>query len=165
MNKGIQNSGSDYGRYVDIAPPMESAADTDYLDQSLRDVQRAISRLLASRIAAHGVSIGHWYFLLALWQEEGLTQRDLSARVGMMEPTTVTALSGMEKQGLVRRVRNAQDRRKVNVFLTDRARALRDVLLPTAHEVERSALEGFAAEDVANLRTLLRRVTDNLIAA
>jgi len=42
--------------------------------QLLRDTQRALSRLLASRIADYGVSIGQWYFLRALWDEDGLTQ-------------------------------------------------------------------------------------------
>ncbi|MCB9958146.1 MAG: MarR family transcriptional regulator [Rhodospirillaceae bacterium] len=164
MNKGIQKPTLDVVGFADVEP-VSAGDEAQYFDQSLREAQRAVTRVLASRIAAKGVSIGHWYFLLALWQEEGLTQRDLSGRVGMMEPTTVTALSGMEKQGLVRRVRNSEDRRKVNVYLTDRGRALRDQLLPTAAEVESLALAGFSAEDSAKLRTLLRRVTDNLLAA
>jgi len=96
----------------------------------LRDAHRAASRILAQRIAPYGVSIGQWPFLRALWQEDGLTQRELSHRVGMMEPTTVTALSGMERGGLIRRQRNAQDRRKLNVFLSDKGRQLENDLRP-----------------------------------
>ena len=64
-----------------------------------------------------------------LWITDGLSQRELSARVGMMEPTTVIALRSMEKSGLIRRVRGDDDRRKVLVFLTAKAKRLRGELL------------------------------------
>ena len=72
-------------------PPAESSG---YL---VRDAHRAFQRLLEKRIAAYGVKRGQWYFLRVLWTEDGLSQRELSARVGMMEPTTVIALRSMEK--------------------------------------------------------------------
>ena len=87
-----------------------------------------------------------------------------SNRVHMMEPTTVTALNGMEKRGYVRRVRNAEDRRKVNVFLTRKGRSLRDKLLPYAIEVNRFATEGVSEDDLENLRATLRRMRDRLQA-
>ena len=42
---------------------------------------------------------GQWYFLRVLWITDGLSQRELSARVGMMEPTTVIALRSMRTLG------------------------------------------------------------------
>ena len=134
---------------------------TGYL---LRDTFRAFSKVLAARISAHGVTIGQWYFLRVLWEEDGLTQRELSQRVGMMEPTTVTALNGMEKRGYVRRVRNTEDRRKVNVFLTRKGRSLRNKLLPYAIEVNRFATEGVSEADLEILRATLRHMRDKLQA-
>ena len=96
----------------------------------LRDAHRTVARALSNKIAPHGVSIGQWHFLRALWEEDGMTQRELSHRVGMMEPTTVTALNGMERRGLVKRVRNPRDRRKLNVYLTETGRGLKAQLLP-----------------------------------
>ena len=134
---------------------------TGYL---LRDTFRAFSKVLAGRISAHGVTIGQWYFLRVLWEEDGLTQRELSQRVGMMEPTTVTALNGMEKRRYVRRVRSTEDRRKVHVFLTKKGRSLRNKLLPYAIEVNRFATEGVSEDDLENLRATLRHMRDRLQA-
>ena len=89
----------------------------------VRDAHRAFQRLLEKRIAAYGVTRGQWYFLRVLWTEDGLSQRELSARVGMMEPTTVIALRSMEKAGLIRRVRSADDKRKAQVWLTAQGQA------------------------------------------
>src|SRR6201987_6372242 len=107
----------------------------------VRDAHRAFQRLLERRIAAYGVTRGQWYFLRVLWNEDGLTQRELSARVGMMEPTPVIALRGMEKSGLIRRVRGDDDRRKVLVFLTAKAKRLRGELLGVARTITDEAEE------------------------
>ena len=141
---------------------LSAVNDADEVTVLLRDAQRSLSRVLADRIADHGVSIGQWYFLRALWEEDGLTQRELSHRVGMMEPTTVTALNGMERNGLVNRVRNPRDRRKMNVFLTDRGRGLKEVLMPVEAQVSRSALDGLGEADAQRLILALRQVAANL---
>ena len=46
----------------------------------VRDANRAFQRLLEKRISPHGVTRGQWYFLRVLWEEDGLSQRELSAR-------------------------------------------------------------------------------------
>lgn len=142
----------------DILPPSRSVG---YL---VRQTHRALTRALQARIAPHGVSIGMWFFLRALWQEDGISQRELSQRVGMMEPTTASALTNMERKGYVRRIRNRADRRIVNVFLTERGRALRRSLLPLAAEVNEVALRGITVSEVAELRALLGKVQARLDA-
>ena len=128
----------------------------------VRDAHRAFQRLLERRIAAYGVTRGQWYFLRVLWITDGLSQRELSARVGMMEPTTVIALRSMEKSGLIRRVRGADDRRKVRVSLTAKAKRLRGELLAVARAITAEAEEGIAPRDLAAFRRIVARMTENL---
>lgn len=160
--------------HFDLAPEARAAADAAAQGKNvefhsetsvgylLRDTYRAFTKVLQMRIATEGVTIGQWYFLRVLWDEDGLTQRELSQRVGMMEPTTVTALNGMEKRGYVRRVRNAEDKRKVNIYLTDRGRSLRNILLPHAIDVNIRAVAGVSAEDVETVRRTLHAMKRNL---
>jgi DNA-binding MarR family transcriptional regulator len=142
-------------RAVEFPPRLSSG----YL---VRDAHRAFQRLLERRIAAYGVTRGQWYFLRVLWNADGLSQRELSARVGMMEPTTVIALRGMETSGLIRRVRSADDRRKVGVFLTAKAKRLRNELLDVARGITEEAEQGVAARDLAAFRRVIARMTANL---
>jgi len=97
-----------------------------------------------------------------LWNTDGLSQRELSARVGMMEPTTVIALRGMTASGLIRRVRSDDDRRKVRVFLTTKAKRLRNELLGVARGITEAAELGIAARDLASFRRVIARMTANL---
>jgi len=142
-------------REVEFSPRLSSG----YL---VRDAHRAFQRLLERRIARYGVTRGQWYFLRVLWTVDGLSQRELSARVGMMEPTTVIALRSMERSGLIRRVRGKDDRRKVRVFLTAKAKRMRNELLGVARLITEEAEQGVARRDLAALRRVLARMTANL---
>jgi len=126
---------------------------------------RSFSRSLERRTLPHGVSSGQWPFLRVLWREEGLTQRELSERVGMREPTTVIALKSMEKAGLIRREQNQVDRRKTHVFLTPLARELEARLITEVAEVNAVALQGLTPDEVLVLRKALNLVGKNLSRA
>jgi DNA-binding MarR family transcriptional regulator len=128
----------------------------------VRDANRAFQRLLERRIAPYGVARGQWYFLRVLWSEDGLSQRELSARVGTMEPTTVVAVRSMEKSGLIRRVRSRDDKRRSQVWLTPKAQRLRDELLALARSITDAAEHGIGRADLALFRRLIRQMTVNL---
>ena len=128
----------------------------------IRDAHRAMQRRLEEAIAPLGVSRGQWYFLRVLWEGDGLTQRELSARVGMMEPTTVVALNGMEKTGLIRRERSPEDRRKIHIYLTQKGSKLREDLLPLAREVNEKASVGISEEDLDAFRRAANAMIENL---
>jgi DNA-binding MarR family transcriptional regulator len=148
----------------------DGATQADEVDLSLggslgylvRDANRAFQRLLERRIAPHGVTRGQWYFLRVLWEQDGLSQRELSTRVGMMEPTTVIALRGMEKAGLIRRTRSADDRRVTLVRLTSKAKRLRNRLLKLSQSVNEQGAAGIEAAELDRFRRVIRRMTANL---
>ena len=123
---------------------------------------RAFSRALEERTARHGVSSGQWRFLRVLWREDGITQRELSRRVGLREPTTVIALKSLERSGFVRREKSVEDRRKVHVYLTPEAKALEQVLMPAVAEVNTLALAGLTPQEVEIFRRALVQVRRNL---
>jgi DNA-binding MarR family transcriptional regulator len=143
------------------------APDVDFPpDQSdgylVRDAHRAFQHLLETRIAPFGVTRGQWYFLRVLWDEDGLSQRELSARVGMMEPTTVIALRTMEKTGLVRRDRSPDDQRRAQVWLTPKGKRLRVKLLPVARTINKQAGKGIRRDELLVFRSVISRMTAKL---
>jgi len=140
-------------------PPLPLEASLGF---QVRDLNRLMQRGIAARIAPHGVAPGAWYMLRVLWEEDGLTQRELAARIGIQEPTAVIALRGMERAGWIARSRSVEDRRKMHVHLTPAGRALREVLLPEARAVIAAATRGMTAEERTTLIALLRRARANL---
>jgi MarR family transcriptional regulator, organic hydroperoxide resistance regulator len=125
---------------------------------------RGLARALQMRLTEHAVSYGHWTFLRILWEAEGITQRELSLRAGVMEPTTFSALKAMAQRGYITRRRNPLSRKEMQVFLTPQGRALQAKLVPLAQEVNDVALRGVGAADIAATRRTLLALIENLVA-
>lgn len=150
------------------APSRKGVEDLPF-DESVgyqvRATHRALQRFLQVKIEPYGVTLGMWYFLRALWHEDGLTQRELSKRIGTMEPTTLSAIRNMESRGLVRRVQDKTDRRKWHVCLTPKGQALKRDLIPLARDVVKMSVSSLAARDVQQLLRALSEVQKNIAAA
>ncbi|MBI4967800.1 MAG: MarR family transcriptional regulator [Rhodospirillales bacterium] len=138
------------------------AAPNESVGFMVREVYRSLARSLQARIAREGVSIGMWFVLRTLWEEDGLSQRELGDRIGLNAPTMVTALNAMERAGFVKRVPHATDRRKTNIFLTKRGHELKDVLWPMATEVLGLALKGISRDQIQVMARHLKRMLTNL---
>jgi DNA-binding MarR family transcriptional regulator len=138
------------------------AVPQDRIAHLVRDTERAFRRALQLRLAAHRVPFGHWSFLRILWDADGLTQKELSLRAGVMEPTTLAAIRAMEARGLVERRRRPTNRKNVYVHLTAKGRALEARLVPLAEETNRASAAGIDPQDIATLRRVLLGMIDNL---
>ena len=138
------------------------AVPEDRLAHLVKDATRALVRALQMRLVEHGVSFGHWTFLRILWERDGITQRELSGEAGVMEPTTFSALKAMELRGYVARRQMPENRKNIYVFLTARGRALKEKLVPLAEDVNRIAVAGLRAADIARSREILIAIIENL---
>src|SRR5437660_8663612 len=115
------------------------ATKPDRIAHLTKEAWRGFVRALQARLAAHGVSFGHWTFLRILWERDGLTQRELSDQAGVMEPTTGAAIRAMEKLGYIVRKQTAANRKNRYVYLTRKGRPLAAKLVPLAEGVPRIA--------------------------
>lgn len=147
---------------LEILRHWREAGPNDRLAHLVKDATRALLRALQMRLVEHGVSPGHWSFLRILWEHDGLTQRELSEQAGVMEPTTFSALKAMEQMGYVSRRQLPENRKNIYVFLTAKGRALKEKLVPLAEEVNRIAVAGISAADIARSREILIAIIENL---
>ncbi|EQB11145.1 MarR family winged helix-turn-helix transcriptional regulator [Sphingobium lactosutens] len=134
------------------------------LGYQVRRCHRRFDRLLNAYLSRHGLKSGFWYYLRVLWLGEGVTQKYLSDMTNVAENTTVTMINGMVAQGLVERTRDASDRRKLRIFLTDRARALEQEMMQYAIDINQVALAGIDPQEVEICASVLRRMSANLKA-
>jgi DNA-binding MarR family transcriptional regulator len=146
----------------DILRHWREAVPNDRLAHLVKDATRALVRALQVRLVQHDVSFGHWTFLRVLWEHDGLTQRELSREAGVMEPTTFTALQALERLGYIERRQLPENRKNMYVHLTAKGRALKDKLVPLAEEVNRIAVHGVDAAQLAAARGVLLAVIENL---
>jgi DNA-binding MarR family transcriptional regulator len=114
------------------------------------------------KLERHGVPFGHWTYLRVLWEADGLIQKELSERAGVMDPTTFIALKIMESQGYIIRKKLPPNKKNVYIYLTDKGRALRNELVPLAIESNNLGAEGISAANIHITRKTLIAMLENL---
>jgi DNA-binding MarR family transcriptional regulator len=133
----------------------------DSLGYLVNRAARLIAHELAERIRPAGVAIGQWAVLLFLWARDGMTQAELSRLVAVEPPTVVRTIDRMVRDGLVTRAPDPDDGRLSRIYLTKRARSLRDELVPLAAAVNAEVLNGLTANEARTLRRLLTKLANN----
>jgi DNA-binding MarR family transcriptional regulator len=123
---------------------------------------RLFDRQLAMRLRRHNVPIGQWPFLLFLWANEDLSQRDLSRLMAIEESTVTNTIDRMERDGLISRMRTPDNRRRNQLRLTERGRELMTTLIPEAMQVVKTATLGMSEMEIGFLTSLLGKVQVNL---
>ena|SRR5438105_2021710 len=121
------------------------------------------NELLAERFAREGfpeVRAAYGSILLPLFEEDGLRMGELASRARLSKQTMTTMVRLMERDGLVRRESDPEDRRAARIRLTARARRFRPVA-----EAVLAALDGLAsarlgARGLAQLQTLAKGVME-----
>jgi DNA-binding MarR family transcriptional regulator len=134
---------------------------TTRLAHLVRAAHVGFYRGLQARLAEQGYKMGHWVFLRILWQDDNLTQRELSDRAGLRDPTTFAAVKAMEKLGLIRRRINPKNRREVRVSLTKRGRDLEGPLLGLAFDMNEIATKGLDKKTIRMVSTALEKIIEN----
>ncbi len=136
----------------------------DRLAHLVRDASRAFQKSLQIRLAQQQIAFGHWTFLRILWESDGLTQKELSERAGVMEPSTFAAMKAMETLGYIERKQLPTNRKNVYVHLTAHGCALKRKLVPLAIESNHVAVQNLTEQDVQTTRRVLLAMIENLTA-
>ena len=129
----------------------------------IRDTMLHMQIVLRAHLQEHNLSTAQWYQLRVLWEEEGISQRELSQRVCTTEPTTQSALLPMEDQGIVKRVRSKTDRRTNHIYLTKKGRALEPKLIPYAMSVNDVAAKGISKKEIKDFTKVINKIRTNII--
>lgn len=130
----------------------------------IRDTHRLFAATLEPLVSREGVTVCHWYYLRILSEFDGLTQRELSEKVGVHPNTAVPALDNMEKHGLVKRVRDANDRRRMCVHLTPKGRRLRNEMIPDVRAMVYRSIAHVTLSELDTFFKVMTRIGQNLMA-
>ncbi len=123
---------------------------------------RGFGRLSEARLKPLGFGVGHVPVLVALQDGRVGSQRDLARFARIEQPSMAQMLARMERDGLIHRAPDPKDGRSSRISLTKIARKRLPDACAAVLQGNREALNGFTAEEGAQLVTLLTRVITNL---
>ena len=116
-------------------------------------------------LARHHLSIAMWRVLAVLANDDGQRQIDVAARTSIDVSTLSRVVTRLVKMGLVTRTRSTTNNREVVVRLTPKGATILARVIPHAIALERTAIAGVPAKDLAVVRRSLRRMYQNLASS
>ncbi len=125
---------------------------------------RLLARALERRLAEFGVPLGQFPVLLILWEEEGLTQTEIARRLDFEQPTIANTLKRMERDGMVTTAPDPASRRRVLVFLTERARSLQAPLTAAAQDINQHVCAKLSPKKVQALFSTMAEIAGGIEA-
>jgi DNA-binding MarR family transcriptional regulator len=127
----------------------------------INGVNWRIRKMLDETLEQQGLTFGDWKVLSALrWRGKPHRRSagELARIAELTSGTMTTRLDHLEGAGLVRRVRDPDDRRSVLVELTTQGRKKHDEAMGVQAEKEKLLADALSAREKEQLNVLLRRV-------
>ena len=100
--------------------------------------------------------------LYVLWQDNGVPISELSRQTGLATTTLTSMLDRMETAGLIYRDRGDKDRRKIRIYLTEKAKGLEEDYNSVSEEMGRIYYKGFSDQEIEQLESYLERILINV---
>ena len=127
----------------------------------LRVAYKLVRRVFVQDLARIGIPYVYYRCLQTLFDQDGITQAELSLRSGIEQSGATEVLDRMVAEGLVERIQHRSDRRKRLVFLTPRGRRLRRPLFAEHKRLHRAFLTGISAAEYRSFCAILDRIAAN----
>ena len=128
-------------------------------------IKQLHSRALAQCISDKGIdafSGEQGKILFVLWQKDKITQKELACETGLAKNTITVMLEKMEKNNLIKRITDENDKRKSLVILTDHAKSLKKSFDEISDEMLKKVYKGFSEEEIDKYEGYLHRIIRNL---
>jgi len=139
------------------APHVQEEGFVDgYLAFLLAKASHLVSGGFHRQLKELGVSIATWR-ILAVLRDGARPVGELADRVLLNQPTLSKTLDRLERDGLITRSREAENRRSVTVSLQPRGRALAAKLVPMANAHEGEAFSALSQTERKALVRMLRQ--------
>jgi MarR family transcriptional regulator, transcriptional regulator for hemolysin len=135
----------------------------DVLFYSLESASKAYRRFAQSRLHASGIdiTIDQWLVLKTIHESPDLTLQQVGTAVFKDFASVTRIVQLLERKGRLRRKPHPTDGRRSELVLTRSGESVIRAVEPIAQANRRQALEGIDAEQVARLREVLKRITEN----
>ena len=128
--------------------------------RSVNQISQAIDR----RMEPMGLTNAQWVPLLKLYKGDAGTAAELARSCELDAGSMTRLLDRLEAKGLCKRLRSSDDRRIVNLELSEEGREAARAIPQVLSDVQNACLAGFTKEEWLTLKSLLQRVLDNALA-
>lgn len=127
-------------------------------------VSAAINRKLYRNFRQGGIEITpeQWTVLIFLWEKDGVTQQELCNATFKDKPSMTRLIDNMERQHLVVRISDKNDRRTNQIHLTRSGKDLEGKARRIANATLIEALKDVSMDEIKVSQEVLRKIFNNI---
>jgi MarR family transcriptional regulator, multiple antibiotic resistance protein MarR len=114
-----------------------------------------------AELAPFDVSAAQWLVVLLVGENAVSSATGLCEKLAYDPGAMTRLLDRLESKGIVRRARSAEDRRTIQIELTESGKALYPKIISAIADVNNDVLRGFSRKEVNQLEAYLRRMLAN----
>ncbi|MFX1326795.1 MAG: MarR family winged helix-turn-helix transcriptional regulator [Promethearchaeota archaeon] len=108
------------------------------------------------------ISAAQGRVMFPLWREDNLSFQDLKKKAMLSKATLSYMLDKLEKAGHIERIRSEEDKRTINIKLTEKNIGLQDKLIKVSNHMNNIFYKGFSEKEIDEFEDYLRRLLENL---
>ncbi len=122
----------------------------------LSTAQHNVFQYLSVKLSSLGITPSQYSVLSCLWGRSHATPKQLAEILGIETSTVSGLLDRLQKNGLIDRIVNSEDRREVQVIATQKGRDLEKPVTAIIDDMNKEVLKTFTQEEIDKLKSMLR---------
>lgn len=128
------------------------------IESILREINKKLNTELKKEMVRLDFSLSHFYILSSLFKNGVMKAGDIAREIDVTNATLTFLLDKLEGEGLIKRVKDTEDRRVTLVEITGKGREVYSSLIALRRERMRELLENIPEEDIKNIYHFLLRI-------
>lgn len=138
-------------------------------DNKCENIGKYISQLhrkgnvfINRELSKYDLSVGQFMFLLDLYIKDGKNQEEISDNLKIDKGTTARAIKKLEEQGFVIRIKNENDKRSNKIYLTDKAKDIKENVFDILDNWNQKISMILTKEEEKTMKNILKKVCENI---
>lgn len=138
-------------------------------DNKCENIGKYISQLhrkgnvfINRELSKYDLSVGQFMFLLDLYIKDGKNQEEISDNLKIDKGTTARAIKKLEEQGFVIRIKNENDKRSNKIYLTDKAKDIKENVFDILDDWNQKISMILTKEEEKTMKNILKKVCENI---
>ena len=134
----------------------------DSLDFKLVRVVNKLRCQIGRQLKHLDITSEQWVVLARLWEQDGLTQKELAEKILKDQANMTRILDKVVKKGWVQRLDALDDRRAYHLYLTSEGKRLVETTYPLVVQMKEKLANRLTDQEIKTLMALLDKMSDNL---
>ena len=146
-----------------MSEKMKEQREGGFLIAKIHQITDRIFKQMLKEYGIKALNPGQGRILFALWQNDEIPIHELSKKTQLTKSSLTTMLDRLENGGFLKRERDKNDKRIINIKLSEMSKNLQNKYVEVSKKMTEVFYGPLTEEEIDQFEDYLRRILDNLV--